>query len=78
MKGLCRCEYEYDGTLIVKVPQDIAEQCHRISLHHAGTTFTTLFTECGAAFGMEMCNKEGAESEKDSDCPDCAGAGCGA
>lgn len=55
MKGKFECEYNKDGTLIIEVPPAVLENVHRISLHHAGIAFTTLFTECGAAFGMVRC-----------------------
>jgi hypothetical protein len=56
---------EKTGTLFIKAPAEIGENCTRISLSHGLSTFTTLFTECGYAFGMCKCRSEEDDRKTD-------------
>ena len=45
-------------TLFVDAPAEISEKCRRISLSNGNSVLTTLFTECGAAFGVCECRSK--------------------
>lgn len=56
MKVTLDCEWDKNSsTLFIKAPAEIAENCKRISVHQGNTTFSKLFSDCGAAFGMCEC-----------------------
>ena len=56
MKVNLECEWDKEfSTLRIKAPAEIVEKCVRISISDGKTSFATLFSECGAAFGMCQC-----------------------
>jgi hypothetical protein len=56
VKAKLECEWDEDfSTLRIKAPTEVAEKCMRISITDGKSVFATLFTACGAAFGMEKC-----------------------
>lgn len=56
MKTKLECEWDEDfSTLRITAPTEIAEKCERISITDGKSTFATLFSACGAAFGVERC-----------------------
>jgi hypothetical protein len=56
VKAKLECEWDEDfSTLRIKAPTEVEEKCLRISITDGKSTIATLFTQCGAAFGMERC-----------------------
>jgi hypothetical protein len=56
VKVTLECEWDEDfSTLRIKAPTEVAERCLRISITDGKSVLATLFTACGAAFGMERC-----------------------
>jgi hypothetical protein len=56
VKVTLECEWDKEfSTLRIKAPAEVAEKCIRITIADGSNPFATLFTQCGAAFGMERC-----------------------